>query len=536
MASIVSVTFVSFIFLLVVGLYLRSFTHRSLKNLQGPPSPSWLLGHEVWVRYQDEVGDLEYKWTREYGTAFRVAGCYGKDTLMLADPRGLQYVLHTSGYHFPKRVDARMVIKLLTGRGLTWVSGHAHQRQRKIMNPAFTAPQLRTFLPLFQHSASRLTTKWKEELHAGAKTMNVTRWLSKVTLDSIGESAFDYRFHALDNQQNELSVAFENLFADSLLYPPTWDILFKALWKYIPNPILRFVEFIPTREYLRFRTFLQLTKTVAKELVDQKTANILTETPSRDMLSILVRSNLSEDPHNQLDRDEMLSQMSTLMLGGTETIASTLGWILLDLARHPGDQTRVREEIASFRAKIDGTGGLTAADLDTMPFTTAVIKESLRLSPIIPFLYRQVDRNDVIPLSSPIMTESGQVISEIPISKGQDIIISIGGYNRLTSVWGEDADQWNPSRFLDAAKAKQISIGVYANLLNFSAGIRGCIGWRYAILQIHTLLIELIQNFQFDRPSGVEIQRVPAGMMVSMVRGKIHEGSQMPLSVSLVEE
>jgi hypothetical protein len=57
-----------------------------------------------------------------------------------------------------------------------------------------------------------------------------------------------------------------------------------------------------------------------------------------------------------------------------------------------------------------------------------------------------------------------------------------------------------------------------------------------SILQIHTLLIELIQNFQFDRPSGVEIQRVPAGMMVSMVRGKIHEGSQMPLSVSLVEE
>jgi len=52
------------------------------------------------------------------------------------------------------------------------------------------------------------------------------------------------------------------------------------------------------------------------------------------------------------------------------------------------------------------------------------------LSPIIPFLYRQADRNDVIPLSSPIMTESGQVISEIPISKGQDIIISIGGYNR----------------------------------------------------------------------------------------------------------
>ena len=58
------------------------------------------------------------------------------------------------------------------------------------------------------------------------------------------------------------------------------------------------------------------------------------------------------------------------------------------------------------------------------------MQESLRLNPIAAGLFRQASRDDVIPLSSPIMTKSGQLISEIPISKGQNIAISVGGYNR----------------------------------------------------------------------------------------------------------
>jgi hypothetical protein len=78
--------------------------------------------------------------------------------------------------------------------------------------------------------------------------------------------------------------------ADSTLYPPKWDLLFKAVWQYIPNPILRFVEFIPSREYQRFRNFLKLAKSVAKELVDQKTSNVLMEPSNRNILTVLGES------------------------------------------------------------------------------------------------------------------------------------------------------------------------------------------------------------------------------------------------------
>jgi cytochrome P450 len=96
------------------------------------------------------------------------------DHLSLADPKALQYILHTSGYRFPKGREANQFIKLIVGPGIGWAHGtrilvllrfhynHSftvgtdHQRQRKIMTPAFHAPQLRTFLPLFLNVALKV--------------------------------------------------------------------------------------------------------------------------------------------------------------------------------------------------------------------------------------------------------------------------------------------------------------------------------------------------------------------------------------------
>lgn len=95
----------------------------------------------------------------------------------------------------------------------------------------------------------------------------------------------------------------------------------------------------------------------------------------------------------------------------------------------------------------------------------------MRLHPIAHQLTRTAARDDVIPLESPIETKSGQVITEIPISRGQNIVVSICGYNRLQSVWGEDAAEWNPTRFIESEKdtRKPLTVGVYANLMTFCA-------------------------------------------------------------------
>ncbi|KAF9223490.1 cytochrome P450 [Gyrodon lividus] len=523
---------------ILVALGWRRLRRRcNLENIRGPPCPSLLLGHEKIIRSTEQVGDLEFPWAREYGPTWRTKQCYGVDALWTADPRALQYIFQTSSHGFSKNVIVNETSKLFSGQGISTASSHDHQRHRKILNPAFGSAQLRTFLPVFQRSASRLSQKWKDLLHADSSSniLNISELTSRAALDVLGEVAFDHQFGALDNKEHDLVKALDSLFVDTILHPPAWDILFKATWNYVPSSLLYFIRYIPTKEYKRFSNYLQTAFRMGKELIDEKASG--TEKGSKDILSVLVQSNLMENSQYRLSEKEMLSQIATLLVAGHDTISSAVTWTLYELSRHPEDQQRVRHEIKVARARAEGRGDddLISSDYDGMAFTNAVIKESLRFHPIVPTLFRDASFDAILPLSIPIATKSGKVIKEIPISKGQPIIVSISAYNRLKSVWGKDADTWNPTRFLENNKQSiSVNVGIFANLMTFSAGIRGCIGWRFALLQMQAVLTELIETFVFEFPEGVEIIRINAGLMLPMVKDKSEEGVQLPLRISLV--
>jgi cytochrome P450 len=97
---------------------------------------------------------------------------------MVADPKALQYILHTSGYNFHKRRDLLKMTEMVAGKSLSCAhgticsfprtapppsdadcavfSGKDHARQRKIMTPTFFVSQLKVFVPIFQDTASKV--------------------------------------------------------------------------------------------------------------------------------------------------------------------------------------------------------------------------------------------------------------------------------------------------------------------------------------------------------------------------------------------
>jgi hypothetical protein len=90
---------------------------------------------------------------------------------------------------------------------------------------------------------------------------------------------------------------------------------------------------------------------------------------------------------------------------------------------------------------------------------------------------RQAVEDEVIPLSRPLKLPDGRSIAEIPISKGQNVWINIPGYNRLPSLFGKNAHEFNIDRWLD----KELDdlpglVGVYSNLITFGHGPHACIG------------------------------------------------------------
>ncbi|THH17464.1 hypothetical protein EW146_g3349 [Bondarzewia mesenterica] len=533
--------------LAAVFLYIRGgLRWQTLSDIRGPKSDSWLFGHQILFNRQIDVGQLDFAWNREFGGAWKIDGCFGRNILMVADPAAIHHILHTQGYGYPKTRESKAFTGLAFGRGVSWAGGETHVRHRKLLNPAFTAQPLRTFYPVFRRVAAQLTQQWRDTLQEGelstTQTIDVSRGLVNTTLDIIGEAVFDYHFGALDGlgKENEFSKVFHNLFADSNLFPSPGAILFGASWAYVPERILNYVEYLPFRQFVRFRQFLKVGKGLGKDLIENEAASSGLK-KGRDILSILVEANKSGNADDRLDEDEVLSQVTTLLFAGHETTACTLTWLVYELAHHPEHQTRVREEVNAKRSKITSNGqkDFTATDLENLPFTNAVIKEALRYHPISPWVTRESIIDDVVPLSEPIMSTSGKMISEVKVTPGQPVLVSTCAYNRLKSVWGEDADQWNPSRHLDTTlKERQVPIGLYSNLLTFSGGPSGCIGWKFALTEMQSTVVELIENFEFTPPptkDNIEMLRVPVGaIMAPMIKGRFDERTQMPLGVSFL--
>ena len=84
-----------------------------------------------------------------------------------------------------------------------------------------------------------------------------------------------------------------------------------------------------------------------------------------------------------------------------------------------------------------------------------------------PHIYHSARQSTILPLGTPIKGLDGKEISEIPISKGTEFGISIVGCNHNPEIWGPDASEWKPERFLqplpNSVAAARIP-GVYSNL------------------------------------------------------------------------
>ena len=75
---------------------------------------------------------------------------------------------------------------------------------------------------------------------------------------------------------------------DTTLHPAKWNIIFRAMWRYLPTALLDLVDYIPTKEYTRFRRTTKIINKVSKQLIDEKTDALLAgDMTGKDAMSIL---------------------------------------------------------------------------------------------------------------------------------------------------------------------------------------------------------------------------------------------------------
>lgn len=93
-------------------------------------------------------------------------------------------------------------------------------------------------------------------------------------------------------------------------------------------------------------------------------------------------------------------------------------------------------------------------------------QEVVRFYSTIPYTERIAIRDTVVPVSKAVTSRSGRKVTEIPVKKGQYVEVAISSYNRLPEIWGDDAERFNPLRWLDnqVGKNTEGALSPYASV------------------------------------------------------------------------
>ncbi|KAK0442017.1 cytochrome P450 [Desarmillaria tabescens] len=499
------------IILIAIYLLYKWSTRVSISHIPGPESKSFLYGN-ITELLQVQAGEVDFKWQRMYGDVVRVRAPFGEDRLLISDPKAIQYVYHTASYAFPKPQSRRQISGLMFGRGLTFLVGEDHVRQRRVMNPAFGFPEAKSYIPIFSSCAEKMVQKWIDLItddNGQSTVIEVTNWLSRATLDAIGEAAFDYQFNALDEPNSPLVKAYSNVFFDVFGIPSNFGVLYMTIMDHLPSAVVSFIlKHFPAGRMAHAAKTKELSTELSKQLIAEKSRDALSGGGSRDLMSLLIKAHKSSDPKAQLKLDELLAE------------------------------DKLRAEIHSAETRLHERGetrfGLT--DFDAMPYMLAVLKETLRFHPVAYNIFRVAGQDDVLPLSSPITTTSGKVLHELPIPKGVQIMSSVAACNRNKEVFGEDAHIFNPDRWLRESPKQKVALGVYAGLFTFSGGPRSCIGWRFAVMELQAVIVAIMSKFEFAFVEGhgpERIRRESCFAMTPTVEGEVEKGSKLLLMVTL---
>ncbi|KAI0720686.1 cytochrome P450 [Cerioporus squamosus] len=640
-----------------------------LRHLPGPPSPSFFMGNLREMHDQENNG-LVARWTAAHGSTFVYRGFIGGCRLMTTDPRAVNYIM-SRGYDYPKPDFVRDSLASMAAgyEGLLTAEGDMHRKQRKILNPAFSATQIRSLTPIFWEKAVRLRDIWlditaspksfftpadplaapaepspqpgdvdpepaspRAPLSPSAVTtsflpnpfssfvpskasptlpsmikargappaasapcrLDVLPWLARATLDVIGEAGFGYTFNSLEaaaerrESESELARAFGVIFGTARKFR-VMTIL--QVW----FPVLRAFR----SENAAMQEANATMRRIGMELIEQRRAGVSekAEHPTslsektgviegdktvldRDLLSVLIRSNISEVPTQRMSINEILCQISTFLAAGHETSSSSLTWTLYALARAPSVQAKLREELRSVPVPTPpssppcsppprtqphahpssnphppshATHDALLDRIPHLPYLDAVVRESLRLFAPITTTMRMATADDVIPVAAPFVDRRGRTCTEIHVRRGDIISVPIQALNKSVDDWGADAEVFRPERWLEPGDqweggekgqqgegfGRRRVQGLWGSMLTFGGGTpvngnRSCIGYRFALNEIKVFLFVLVRDLEFAIDPALEIEKKVNVVTRPCVKSEPHRGNQMPLYIRRV--
>ncbi|MGW4021564.1 cytochrome P450 [Streptomyces sp. NPDC005009] len=438
-------------------------------SVHPPGPPVWALPGLLRKLAVDRLGMMED--AARLSDAVRVA-MGPKKMYIFNRPDYAKHVLADNAANYHKGIGLVESRKIL-GDGLLTSEGELWRAQRTNVQPAFRPRRIAEQAGAVAEEAAALVALLRTK--AGQGPVDVLKEVTGLTLGVLGRTLMDT---SLDGHGG-IAHAFEAV-QDQAMF----DMVTQGL---VPT-------WVPLATQRRFRRARRdLTRTV-DELVADRASRLDESDPGDDAFArMILAARRHDDP--AVGRRLLREELVTLLLAGHETTASTLGWTLFLLARHPHVRDLLRDEARAVLA--DGRTP-DADDLHKLTYTTQVIQEAMRLYPpvwILPRIAQQADE-----------------VGGFPVPAGADVLVCPYTLHRHPDLW-DDPERFDPGRF-DAARTANRPRYAY---IPFGAGPRFCVGSGLGMMEAVFVTALVTRDLDLDLVPGH--RGVPEPMMSLRMRG-----------------
>ncbi|KAJ7895287.1 cytochrome P450 [Mycena olivaceomarginata] len=449
-------------------------------RLNGPPNESIVFGMNRLVVQAPDSGIVYQEWAAKYGPVFEMPMAFGGRKLVLCDPKAVNhfYSMERSIYVRPKL--GRAVIANLFGRGLLWAEGESHKRQRKALTPAFSNAVIRRLTEVFYDSAHKLKTNWDNIIDIAPPEGAIID-----VEHCIGIAGFSHDFRTLDGEYSAVAAAFDSLNFEGQGMLSNLVFLLGTQFPFLAH--------LPSKRNRIQKNLRYTISGIADELLErtrrERKKQVPDETSDRSIIGLLLKAE-EDNAELHMDQSEVMAQEA-------------------------GKQAKLRQEIADFGA--DPTWD--------------------NLNSSLPYLDSVAMVDDVLPVSEPITTASGEVVDSIFVAKDTIVTVSIRCMNQSEVFWGANAKEFEPERWHtlanDPLRAKEIQ--GHRHIITFIDGPRTCLGKSFALAEFKAVLSVLIRYFTFEFPDGPETEIATHRALIPRPKVAGQPGGNVPMRVRRAE-
>ncbi|XP_062560958.1 cytochrome P450 4d1-like [Armigeres subalbatus] len=442
----------------------------------GPPALP-ILGNGLWFlnKQPDEFLSIIQRLTDEYSDVFRF--WQGPEfTLYVGRPSMIETIL--TNKNLTNKSGEYGYLSNWLGDGLLLSKRNKWHARRKAITPAFHFKILEQFVDVFDRNAAELVDVLGKHADSG-KTFDIFPYVLLYALDVICESAMGTSVNALRNADSEYVLAVKE--AANVSIRRMFDFVRRTPMFYLTPSYQRLRKALKvlhgyTDNVIKFRR-----RELTNKTHDKRTDSDDFGSRRKDaFLDMLLQTSINGKPLTDL---EIREEVDTFMFEGHDTTASAVVFTLFNIAKHPAIQQKVYDEIESILGK-DPLKPIALSDLHDLSYLEMVIKETLRLYPSVPLIGRRCVEETTI---------EGKTVPA-----GANIIIGVFFMGRDPNYF-ENPLEFIPERFSGETSVEKFNPYKY---IPFSAGPRNCIGQKFALNEMKSVISKLLRHYEFILPAG----------------------------------